>query len=126
MLLVKGKPCTFRRPQTRPIPSPTPFENSETYGEKVYDKKDALNTRPVSSTLPPTAVPEMRDSKIEDTSEAATRVHGSEVSSLKKDKELKQEAVNAPGFAVAYERAITGLVLWKKDSWKTVEYTKEV
>jgi hypothetical protein len=30
-----------------------------------------LNTRPVSSTLPPTAVPEMRDSRIEDTSEAA-------------------------------------------------------
>jgi hypothetical protein len=34
-------------------------------------EEHVLNTRPVSSTLAPTAVPEMRDSRIEDTSEAA-------------------------------------------------------
>jgi hypothetical protein len=52
---------TFLRPQTRPIPSPT------------------LKTRPVSSTFPLIAVPAIRDSSIEETSDAA-------------------------GFAVAYDR----------------------
>jgi len=33
--------------------------------------ENLLNTRPVSSTFPATAVPEMRDSRIEETSEAA-------------------------------------------------------
>jgi len=56
---------TFLKPHTRPIPSPT------------------LRTRPVSSTFPPTEVPEIRFSRIDDTSEAAA-------------------------FAVAYERAAEG------------------
>jgi hypothetical protein len=47
------------------------FGNSKTCDQRVEDEKDVLNTRPVSSTLPPTAVPDIRDSKIEETSEAA-------------------------------------------------------
>jgi hypothetical protein len=37
------------------------------------EKTNVLSTRPVSSIFPPTAVPEMRDSSIDETSEAATR-----------------------------------------------------
>lgn len=38
---------------------------------RMQDQEHLLRTRPVSSTLLPTAVPEMRDSRMEETSEAA-------------------------------------------------------
>jgi hypothetical protein len=47
------------------------FVNGKILGKRIMGKKAVLSTRPVSSTFPPTAVPEIRDSKIEDTSEAA-------------------------------------------------------
>jgi len=79
--------------------------------------KNLLKTRPVSSTFPATAVPEMRASRIEETSEAADvtwyvlkRQEGKE-----KKKSRGQEVFLGcqrrkrclPGFAVAYERAAT-------------------
>jgi len=39
----------------------------------VAERNNKLKTRPVSSTFPLTEVPEMRDSRIEETSEAATK-----------------------------------------------------
>lgn len=38
---------------------------------QVTERNDELKTRPVSSTFPLTEVPEIRDSRIEETSEAA-------------------------------------------------------
>jgi len=38
---------------------------------QAMERNNSLKTRPVSSTFPPTEVPEMRDSRIEETSEAA-------------------------------------------------------
>jgi hypothetical protein len=39
----------------------------------AMEGKDRLKTRPVSSTFPPIEEPEMRDSRIEETSEAAAQ-----------------------------------------------------
>lgn len=64
-------PCTFLRPQTRPIPSPTPEKIVQRVINSQSVKTNALKTRPVSSTFPPRDAPEMRDSSIEETSDAA-------------------------------------------------------
>jgi hypothetical protein len=53
----------------------------------VMGRNDELKTRPVSSTFPPTEVPEMRDSRIEETSEAASNHVRKRVGVATKDSE---------------------------------------
>ena len=79
--------------------------------------KHLLKTRPVSSTFPATAVPEMRASRIEETSEAADvtwYVLNRQAGKEKKKSRGQQVFLGClmrkkclPGFAVAYERAAT-------------------
>ena len=52
---------------------------------QVTERNDELKTRPVSSTFPLTEVPEIRDSRIEETSEAATKQVRKRADALRKD-----------------------------------------
>jgi hypothetical protein len=108
---------TLHVPET-PDPSNTV---TDTYGGNTKNQPlvrleknfDVLRTRPVSSTLLPTEEPAIRDSKMEDTSDAANMTcHGTD--DEKNANATSQPSVRAtrqydkPGFAVAYERATAG------------------
>ena len=66
----------------------------------VMGRNDELKTRPVSSTFPLTEEPEMRDSRIEETSEAASN-------HVRKRAEIARRIRHTQALAVAYDRDAT-------------------
>lgn len=84
----------------------TNMEINESRG--LMTVKNVLRTRPVSSTLLPTEEPAIRDSRMEDTSDAATMTCQSKDNVTSQRDACTRGQYGEPGFAVAYERATAG------------------